>query len=273
MTTSGERVKAVQYALAARPSTCRRRAVAWAASSSARSTSDTVSPCAWRKCAIGALESTTTWREPGRLMTASGRTVAPCRLTLRHLLVEVAAGEEPRELEHAPQLHLAPGAADRRGVEGGREGRGLGAQRLGRPAHLGEALAELPELERPVALERADLPLDAADGVAQRERAGSAVVSSTSRADSRSATRSRRTSRSASAPAERASSVERADSHASRPPTSAPMTSPTSQSGEVHASTVPDAADTVARRARRRSAARAADGIRPGLARAPVGVC
>ena len=89
-----------------------------------------------------------------------------------HLLVEVAPGEQARELEHASQLHLAPRTADRRGVECCGQGRRLGAQRLRRPADLGEALAELAELLRPVALEGADLALDAADGVAQRAEEG-----------------------------------------------------------------------------------------------------
>ena len=146
----------------------------------------------------------------------------------RHLLVEVAAGDEARELEHAPQLHLAPGAADRGGVEGTREGRRLGAERLGGAAHLGQALTELAELERPVALERPDLSLDPADRVAQRGEQGGRRVVEVARG-LEVETRSRSTSRSASAPADRARRAERAESQASSPPTSAPMTSPTSR--------------------------------------------
>ena len=82
-----------------------------------------------RNAPIGALESMTRYLSPGRRTTTSGRTWRWCRLTRRHLLVEVAPGEQPGVLEHPAQLHLAPGAADGRGVERAGQRLGLAAQR------------------------------------------------------------------------------------------------------------------------------------------------
>jgi hypothetical protein len=84
-----------------------------------------------------------------------------------HLLVEVAAGEEPGQLEDAAQLQLAPRAARRRRVEGAREGRGLVPEARRRAAHLGQAGPELAELLDAVALQRSHLPLDPSHRVAQ----------------------------------------------------------------------------------------------------------
>ena len=94
------------------------------------------------------------------------------------LLVEVAPGQQPRELEHAAQLHLAPGAPHGRGVERPGERLGLSPQRGGRGLHLGDGLLEGRELGRAVALEGADLLLHPPERLAQRAegRCGLGVV-------------------------------------------------------------------------------------------------
>lgn len=224
----GERVKAVQYALAARLSTWRRRAVACAARSSARSTSSTVSLCAWRKCAIGALESTTTWRPPGRLTTASGRTVVPCRLTLVTCSSKSQRASRP-DSSSTRRSWTSPQAP--RTVEALRAVARVAVSERSDSVDRLTSVRRSPSWPNCSERSRSSAPTcrSTRPMVSRRGASRLAVVSSTSRAPSRSATRSRRTSRSASAPAERASSVERADSHASRPPTSAPMTSPTSR--------------------------------------------
>ena len=120
-------------------------------------------------------------------MTASGRTVAPCRLTLRDLLVEVAAGEQARTSSRTRRSCTSPQAP--RTVDALRA---LARVAVSERSDSVERLTAVsrspssPNWSDAVALERPDLPLDPADGVAQGTRAGAAVASSTSRAASRS---------------------------------------------------------------------------------------
>ena len=109
---------------------------------------------------------------PGELDHDVGAHLAPVPAHAAHLLVEVAPGQQAGVLEHAAQLHLAPRAAHRRGVEGAGEALRLAVERRGRGLHLGDGPLERRELVGAVALERADLLLDPAERVAQRREGG-----------------------------------------------------------------------------------------------------
>ena len=146
--------------------------MACADSSRSRSAAPTWSACAARKAVIGDFASTTRHLSPGRRTTTSGRMPRSCELTRGHLLVEVAAGQHAGVLQDPAQLHLAPGAPDGGGVERAGQRGGLGPQRVGGGGDVAQALAELGELLGPVALEGGHLPLDPAEGVAQRGQHG-----------------------------------------------------------------------------------------------------
>ena len=82
------------------------------------------------------------------------------------LLVEVGACQHPRDLEHPPQLHLAPGSAHGRDAQRRGE-RGCLVPDAGRRLlHATEGLTDRGELVDPVPLELLDLELDAPQGLA-----------------------------------------------------------------------------------------------------------
>ena len=94
------------------------------------------------------------------------------------LLVEVAARQHPRRLEHAAQLHLPPRPAHGRGAQRPGQRRGLPAEVLGLALHARQQRPQRAELLHAVALERAHVVLDAHEGVLERrqERRGLHVL-------------------------------------------------------------------------------------------------
>ena len=88
------------------------------------------------------------------------------------LLVEVAARQHPGRLQDPPQLHLAPGAADGRRPQRAGQRRGLPTEVLGLALDPGQQGPQRAELLHPVALERADVGLDAHERVLERRQQG-----------------------------------------------------------------------------------------------------
>ena len=170
-TSSGEGSKAVQYSLAARTSTCERRARACAAAARCCRSSSADPSLASRKAASGAFASTTTCLPPGRCTTRSGRTPTPSGVVADACGGEVDPGEHAGVLDDPTQLDLAPGAAGGGGAQRAGQRRRLRAQRLAGGADGLDLLAEPGVLLQPVALERAHLVLHALPGRPRAARA------------------------------------------------------------------------------------------------------
>ena len=116
-----------------------------------------------------------------------------------------------------------------------------------------------------------DLPLDAADGVAQRSEQGGGRVVDVAGGLEVDHALAQHVALGLGAGATGRAGVERAESHGEQAADECADDEPDEQSGEVHASTVPDAADSARPRhpadGTRGRPASVADGIRPGRPR------
>jgi hypothetical protein len=88
------------------------------------------------------------------------------------LLDEVAVLEQPRHLDHPPQLEFTPPAADVRGAQRGDQGRGLLPQQRGGLAHGAHLFPQLAVRGRAVALHAGDQPVQVVQRLVHRIEPG-----------------------------------------------------------------------------------------------------
>ena len=104
---------------------------------------------------------------PASRTTMSGRSV-PSAVATVDLLVEVAAGAHPGQLDHPAQLQLAPAAPGLRPPQRGDQRLGLGPQLLGALPRDGDLLGQRGVRAGPGRVGLAQLLLDPGQGLPQR---------------------------------------------------------------------------------------------------------
>src|SRR4051812_43744419 len=233
-TSSGEGSNAVQYSLAARASTCERRARAClSAARRCRSSSSPAAPgsLASRKAASGALASTTTCLPPGRWTTRSGRTPTPSGVVattcwVKSTRANIPACSTTRRSWTSPHVPRAVG-------ERSAPGRAAVCARSASPE---VRTASICSPRRAYCCSRSRSSTRTCSSTRCRAPASGESVAASSRsceaADSRSVTRSRRRSRSATAVPARTRAASVASSPPA-PPMRSPISSPASRAANV----------------------------------------